>query len=43
MIAGNIKFDNIPNLNNKNYFIDISGGLENIKGIKDLKNRLIFK
>ena len=32
MIAGNIKFDNIPNLNNTDYFIDLSGSLENIKG-----------
>ena len=37
MIAGNIKFDNIPNLNNTDYFIDLSGSLENVKGKKDLK------
>ena len=37
MIAGNIKFDNIPNLNNTDYFIDLSGSLENVEGKKDLK------
>ena len=36
MIVGNIKFD-IPNLNNTDYFIDLSGSLENVKGKKDLK------
>ena len=37
MIAGNIKIDNIPVLRNIDYFIDISGGLENENGKKDLK------
>ena len=37
MIAGNIKIDNIPVLRNTDYFIDISGGLENENGKKDLK------
>ena len=35
MIAGNIKIDDVPNLKNKNFCIDISGGLET-KGIKDI-------
>ena len=35
MIAGNIKIDDVPNLKNKNFGIDISGGLET-KGIKDI-------
>ena len=37
MIAGNIKIDDIPNFKNKDYFIDLSGSLENKKGKKDLK------
>ena len=37
MIAGNIKIEDIPNFKNKDYFIDISGSLENEKGKKDLK------
>ena len=43
MIAGNIKIDDIPNLKNKDYFIDLSGALENKKGKKDIKkiNRLL--
>ena len=43
MIAGNIKIDDIPNLKNKEYFIDLSGGLENNYGKKDLKkiNKLL--
>ena len=43
MIAGNIKIDDIPNFKNKNYFIDLSGSLENKKGKKDLKkiNKLL--
>ena len=36
MIAGNIKIEDIPNLKNKDYFIDLSGSLENEEGIKDL-------
>ena len=35
MIAGNIKIDDVANLKNKNFCIDISGGLET-KGIKDI-------
>ena len=43
MIAGNIKIDDIPNFKNKNYFIDLSGSLENEEGKKDLKkiNKLL--
>ena len=43
MIAGNIKIDDIPNFNNKDYFIDLSGALENKEGKKDIKkiNRLL--
>ena len=43
MIAGNIKIDDIPNFKNKEYFIDLSGGLENNYGKKDLKkiNKLL--
>ncbi len=37
MIAGNIKIDNIPNLKNTDFFIDLSGSLESIKGKKDLQ------
>tara|TARA_A100001011_G_scaffold263105_1_gene271621 strand:- start:1476 stop:2093 length:618 start_codon:yes stop_codon:yes gene_type:complete len=37
MIAGNIKIEDIPNFRNKNFFIDISGALENEKGKKDLE------
>ena len=37
MIAGNIKIEDIPNFKNKDYFVDLSGSLENEKGIKDLK------
>ena len=43
MIAGNIKIDDIPHLKNKEYFIDLSGGLENNYGKKDIKkiNKLL--
>ena len=43
MIAGNIKIEDIPNLKNKDYFIDLSGSLENKEGKKDLKkiNKLL--
>jgi len=37
MIAGNIKIDNIPIIKNLDYFIDLSGSLENERGWKDLK------
>ena len=43
MIAGNIKIDDIPKFKNKDYFIDISGSLENEEGKKDLRkiNKLL--
>jgi len=43
MIAGNIKIDDIPNFKNKEYLIDLSGGLENNYGKKDIKkiNKLL--
>ena len=43
MIAGNIKIEDIPNFKNKDYYIDLSGSLENEEGKKDLKkiNRLL--
>ena len=37
MIAGNIKIEDIHKFKNKDYYIDLSGSLENEKGIKDLK------
>ena len=37
MIAGNINIDNIPDLKNIDYFIDLSGSLENDMGKKDLQ------
>ena len=43
MIAGNIKIEDIPNFKNKDYFIDLSGSLENEEGKKDLNkiNKLL--
>ncbi len=43
MIAGNIKIEDIPNFKNRDYYIDISGSLENEEGKKDLKkiNKLL--
>ena len=43
MIAGNIKIEDIPNFKNKDYFIDLSGSLENEDGKKDKKkiNKLL--
>ena len=43
MIAGNIKIEDIPNFKNKDYFIDLSGSLENEDGKKDLEkiNKLL--
>ena len=43
MIAGNIKIEDIPNFRNKDYYIDLSGSLENEEGKKDLKkiNKLL--
>ena len=43
MIAGNINIDNIPNLKNTDYFIDLSGSLENKRKKRFTKNRLFFK
>ena len=37
MIAGNIKIDDISKFKNKDYYIDLSGSLENEKGKKELK------
>ncbi len=36
MIAGNIKIEDIPNFKNTSYIIDVSGALENEKGVKDI-------
>jgi len=36
MIAGNIKIEDISNFNNTSYIIDVSGALENEKGVKDI-------
>jgi phosphoribosylanthranilate isomerase len=43
MIAGNIKIDDIPSFRNKDFFIDLSGSLENEEGKKDIKkiNKLL--
>ena len=43
MIAGNIKIEDISNFINKDYFIDLSGSLENKEGKKDIKkiNKLL--
>ena len=43
MIAGNIKIEDIPKFKNKDFFVDLSGSLENEKGKKDLKriNKLL--
>ena len=43
MIAGNIKIEDIANFKNKDYFIDLSGSLENEEGKKDIKkiNKLL--
>ena len=43
MIAGNIKIEDISKFKKKDYFIDISGSLENEEGKKDLKkiNKLL--
>ena len=37
MIAGDIKVDNIPLIENFDYYIDLSGSLENKYGKKDLQ------
>ena len=36
MIAGNIQIDDIPNLKNKGFIIDLSGSIENNEGKKDI-------
>ena len=36
MLAGNIQIDDIPNLNNKDFIIDLSGALEDQSGKKDI-------
>ena len=36
MIAGNIQIDDIPNLKNKDFIIDLSGSIENSEGKKDI-------
>ena len=36
MIAGNIKIENIPDFKNTSYIVDVSGALENEKGMKDI-------
>ena len=36
MIAGNIQIDDIPNLKNKDFIIDLSGSIENTEGKKDI-------
>ena len=43
MIAGNLKIEDITNFKDKDYFIDLSGSLENELGKKDLKkiNKLL--
>ncbi|MAH99231.1 MAG: N-(5'-phosphoribosyl)anthranilate isomerase [Euryarchaeota archaeon] len=43
MIAGNIKIEDIPYFKKKDYFIDLSGSLENEEGKKDLNkiNKLL--
>ena len=43
MIAGNLKIEDISKFKNKDYFIDLSGSLENEEGKKDIKkiNKLL--
>ena len=43
MIAGNIQIDDIPNLRNKDFIIDLSGSIENNEGKKDINkiNKLL--
>jgi N-(5''phosphoribosyl)anthranilate (PRA) isomerase. len=42
-LLGNIKIEDILHFKNKNYFIDLSGSLENKNGKKDLEkiNKLL--
>ncbi len=37
MIAGNLKINDISNFKNREYIIDISGGLEDTKGKKSIE------
>ena len=37
MIAGNIQIDDIANIKNKDFIIDLSGSIENSEGKKDIK------
>ena len=43
MIAGNIQIDDVPNLKNRDYMIDLSGALEDVNGKKDINkiNKLL--
>ena len=36
MIAGNIKIEDLPNFKNKGWILDVSGSLENKRGVKDI-------
>ena len=36
MIAGNIQIEDIPDLRNKDFIVDLSGSLENVNGKKDI-------
>ena len=36
MIAGNIQIEDIPDLRNKDFIVDLSGSLENVYGKKDI-------
>ena len=36
MIAGNIQIDDIPDLKNRDYIIDLSGAIEDTNGKKDI-------
>tara|TARA_B100000941_G_C28501574_1_gene554625 strand:+ start:1970 stop:2593 length:624 start_codon:yes stop_codon:yes gene_type:complete len=36
MIAGNIQIEDIPDLKNKDFIVDLSGSLENVYGKKDI-------
>ena len=36
MIAGNIKIEDIPDFKNTSYIVDVSGALEDEKGVKDI-------
>ena len=36
MIAGNIKIEDVTDLKNKHYILDVSSNLESSKGVKDI-------